>query len=375
MDNTTLTNNHILSLIAEFKIDAKIASVKPFGSGHINDTYRIVNSNPDEADYLLQRINHHVFRNVPELMQNLLNISEHLKKKLSLIPGTDIKKEILTLVETRQDQPYFKDENGNYWRTFLFLKDTRSYDLVETEQQAFEGGKAFGRFQALLADLDISFVKDTIPDFHNIESRLNKLYSAIDADAVGRLNRVLPEVDFIKSRADKMSEILLMGRAGILPQRIVHNDTKFNNVLLDSHDKAQCVIDLDTVMPGYVAYDFGDSIRTIINTAVEDEADLSLIGLNIPLFEAYTKGYLQEAIGFLTTTEIDSLLKGVLLLPYIQAVRFLTDYLDGDNYFKVHSPDHNLQRTRAQLTLVKKLEDSLPTLEHIISTTLLLYKK
>jgi Ser/Thr protein kinase RdoA (MazF antagonist) len=166
-----------------------------------------------------------------------------------------------------------------------------------------------------------------------------------------------------------MSEILRLGRAGILPRRIVHNDTKFNNVLLDSEDKAQCVIDLDTVMPGYVAYDFGDSIRTIINTTAEDETALNQIGLNIPLFEAYTRGYFQQAIVFLTEAEIDSLLKGVLLLPYIQAVRFLTDYLEGDHYFKIHSRDHNLQRTRAQLVLVKKLEDNQEVLDHIIQKT------
>jgi thiamine kinase-like enzyme len=374
MDHTIPINTRIFSLISEFKIDAKIASVKPFGSGHINDTYHIINSDANRVDYLLQRINHHVFRDVPALMQNLLNVTNHLKQKLSLVPGANTEKEVLTIVETRQGLPYFKDADDDYWRVFHFLKDTRSYDQVETEKQAFEGGKAFGRFQALLSDLDTNLVKDTIPNFHNIEFRLNKLHQAIDADAVGRLKQVLPEIEFIKLRAAKMSEILLLGRAGILPQRIVHNDTKYNNVLLNSEDKAQCVIDLDTVMPGYVAYDFGDSIRTIINTTAEDEADLIQIGLNIPLFEAYTQGYFQEAIEFLTEAEIDSLLKGVLLLPYIQAVRFLTDYLEGDHYFKIHSPDHNLQRARAQLALVKKLEDNQETLDLIILKTWQHYK-
>lgn len=369
MDHGILIDNRILNLISKFKIDAKIASVKPFGSGHINDTYRIINADPDGVDFMLQRINHHVFRDVPALIQNLLNVTNHLKQKLSLVPGTDTEKEVLTLVVTQNDQPYFKDEDDNYWRVFYFLKNTRSYDHVETAKQAFEGGKAFGRFQALLSDLDISLVKDTIPDFHNIESRLNKLHQAIAADITGRLSEVLPEIEFIKLRAAKMSEILLLGRAGILPQRIVHNDTKFNNVLLDSEDKAQCVIDLDTVMPGYVAYDFGDSIRTIINTAAEDEADINRVDLNIPLFEAYTQGYLQEAAGFLTEDEVGSLIKGVLLLPYIQAVRFLTDYLDGDHYFKIHSPGHNLQRARTQLALVKKLENDQEVLNRIILKT------
>jgi Ser/Thr protein kinase RdoA (MazF antagonist) len=369
MSHNNLTDNHILNLVSKFKIDTKIASVKPFGSGHINDTYRITNSDPNGPDYLLQRINHHVFRDVPVLMNNLLLVLDHLKKKLKLIPGADPENETLTLVETRNNQAYFKDDDNNYWRVFHFLKGTKSYDLVETEKQAFEGGKAFGRFQALLSDLDTSLVKDTIPDFHHIGSRLNKLQQAIDADTVGRVKLVLHEIDIIKRRADKMSEILTMGKAGILPLRITHNDTKFNNVLLDSEDNAQCVIDLDTVMPGYAAYDFGDSIRTIINTAAEDEPDLNKIGLNIPLFEAYTRGYLQEATGFLTEIGVDSLIKGVLLLPYIQAVRFLTDYLDGDHYFKIHTPQHNLQRAKAQLTLVKKLEENQEELQQIILKT------
>ena len=196
-------------------------------------------------------------------MQNLVNVTNHLKQKLSVIPDADIHKEVLIIIETKNGRSYFKDEDDNYWRVFHFLKNTRSYDQVETEKQAFEGGKAFGRFQALLSDRDTSRVKDTIPDFHNIESRLSRLLTAIDKNAVGRLNQLLPEIEFINVRANKMNEILSSGRAGILPQRIVHNETKFNNFLLDNEDKAQCVIDLDTVMPGYVAYDFGDSIALL----------------------------------------------------------------------------------------------------------------
>jgi thiamine kinase-like enzyme len=369
MSNLITTDKHIISLVSAFKIDAKIASVKPFGSGHINDTYHIINADPDGTDYLLQRINHYVFRDVPALMNNLLHVTTHLKQKVALIPGSDMEKEVLTLVETKTNQPYFKDDDGNYWRVFHFLKGTKSYDTVETEKQAFEGGKAFGHFQALLADLDITLIKDTIPDFHNIESRLDQLKQAIDKDIADRVKLVLPEIGFIKQRADKMSEILMLGRSGALPQRIVHNDTKFNNVLLDKEDKAQCVIDLDTVMPGYVAYDFGDSIRSIINTAAEDEANPGLVVLNIPLFEAYTKGYLQEANAFLTDAETNSLIKGVLLIPYMQVVRFLTDYLDGDRYYKINSPHHNLQRTRAQLALVQQLEKNQETLQHIILKT------
>jgi len=363
MGNNSLTDNQIFSFISEFKIDADIASVKPFGSGHINDTYRIVNADSGANDYLLQRVNHHVFKDVPLLMNNLVNVTRHLEQKLR----SD--KNVLTIISTKNGDPYFKAHDGNYWRVFYFLKDTKSYDLVTTEKQAFEGGKAFGEFQALLADLDTALVKDTIPDFHNIEYRLANLRKAIDADKVDRLKEVSAEVAFIQKRSAAMSEILRLGRSGILPLRIVHNDTKFNNVLLDQNDNAQCVIDLDTVMPGYAAYDFGDSIRTIINIAAEDEVDTNRIGLNLALFEAYTKGFLQEAKSFLTGPEVGSLIKGVLLLPYIQAVRFLTDYLEGDHYFKIHSFHHNLQRARAQLALVAKLEENQGLLERIITET------
>jgi len=374
MNQSTSTDTRIYKLIATFKIDADIASVAPFGSGHINDTYRIRNSDPNGVDYLLQRVNHHVFKDVPVLMQNLLYVTEHLKLKLAEIPGTDLEKEVMTIVETHDGKPYFQDSDGNYWRVFHFLKDTRSYDQVTTGQQAYEGGKAFGRFQALLADMEPGLIKDTIPDFHNVESRLGKFEQAVKADEVGRLHNVLPEVEFIRQRIDEMSEILRLGRAGKLPLRIVHNDTKFNNVLLNTDDQAQCVIDLDTVMPGYVAYDFGDSIRTIANTASEDEQNIELIDINISLFESYTKGYLKEAINFLTEYELNSLLKGTLLLPYAQTVRFLTDYLEGDHYYKIHSPDHNLQRTRAQLALVKKLEENRDKLDQIIIDTWNQYK-
>jgi len=366
MTANKLTDHQLSDLISKFDIDAEIASVKPFGSGHINDTYRVFNTDADGHDYLLQRVNHYVFKNVPHLMGNLVRVTEHLKQKLPSLSKDELERSVLTVIETREHYPYYLDGDGNYWRMFYFLKGTKSYDQVTTAKQAFEGGHAFGTFQALLSDLDAGKIKDTIPNFHNIEYRLNYLHNAARADKKNRVQYVAGELAFIQQHANEMSEIMRLGKAGILPLRIVHNDTKFNNVLLDSEDKAQCVIDLDTVMPGYVAYDFGDSIRSIINTTAEDEADTDMISLNIPLFEAYAKGYLKAAAGFITDEEINSLIKGVLLLPYIQAVRFLSDYLEGDVYFKIHSPEHNLQRTKAQLTLVKKLLVAKEKLEEII---------
>lgn len=352
-------------ILSKFKINGKAISVEPFGSGHINDSFKVAADTG--RNYLLQRINHFVFKDVHGLMDNIANVTRHLKDKLTNIPGSDPEKEVLKLVENNNNGYYIENDNGNYWRVFHFLNDTKSYDQVLTETQAFEGGKAFGRFQALLSDMDADLVVDTIPNFHNIEHRLSNLDKAIAADAAKRVSSVGEEMEFINRRRESMGRILSMGRAGILPKRIIHNDTKFNNVLLDENDHAQCVIDLDTVMPGYVAYDFGDAVRTIINTAPEDESDLHKIELNIPLFTAYVKGYLQQAVDFLTDPEVDSLTGGALLLPYMQGVRFLTDYLDGDKYFKIHSPEHNLQRTRAQFCLVNKLEEAEDMLKTIIS--------
>ncbi|MDF2430538.1 MAG: hypothetical protein JWP44_169 [Mucilaginibacter sp.] len=362
-----MTDTALKDIALRFCLTGEITSVIPFGSGHINDTYRVTTS--VGKDYLLQRINHRVFKDVGGLMNNIANVTGHLTKKLQQIPGSDPDNEVLTLVKTYDDNYFFKDIQNNYWRVFHFLSNTKSYDQVLTENQAFEGGKAFGRFQLLLADMDTNLIVDTIPDFHNIAYRLSNLDTAIDADIAKRLSNVLPEVEFADLRREQMYNILKSGRAGILPKRIIHNDTKFNNVLLDEKDHAQCVIDLDTVMPGYVAYDFGDAIRTIVNTAAEDEPNIHLINLNIPLFSAYAEGYLQQTVSFLTEAEVHSLVDGVLLFPYMQGVRFLTDYLDGDIYYKIQSPDHNLQRTRAQFELAKKLEDARDTLNDIILNT------
>ena len=362
-----MTDTAINDIVSKFRVQGKIVSVRPFGSGNINDTYRV--STDKGNDYLLQKINHFVFKDVQGLMNNLVRVTHHLKEKLSAIPGADPEKETLTLIETNDSSFYIKDEAGNYWRAFLFLKNTKSYDQVLTEKQAFEGGKAFGRFQSLLADLDTNIIVDTIADFHNIEYRLLNLDKGIADDSAKRANKVRPEIEFAVQRREQMSRILKLGREGTLPKRIIHNDTKFNNVLLNEYDKAQCVIDLDTVMPGYVAYDFGDAVRTIINTAPEDEVDLNLIKLNIPLFTAYVNGYLQQTVNFLTEAEINSLIEGALLLPYMQGVRFLTDYLEGDIYFKIRAPMHNLQRVRAQFQLVSQLEKVKEVLNGIILET------
>jgi len=354
--------------LLHFNIEGEGFEITPFGSGHINDTFLVKSKTGKYPGYLLQKINNFVFKDIDGLMSNMACVINHLKQKIAETSDGDPEKEVLTLVMAKNGKYYYKDGQDNYWRMTHFLDDTRSYDLVTTIRQAYQGGVAFGRFQNLLSDLDPAVIIDTIPDFLNIEKRLNDFNNAINNDSAGRLETVLSEVEFLNSWSIAMNEILILGKAGILPLRITHNDTKFNNILLDKNNNIQCVIDLDTVMPGYVAYDFGDAIRSIINTAVEDEKDLNAIQLNIPLFTEFTKGFLSQTNSFLTGPELKSLIKGVLLLPYMQAVRFLTDYLNGDVYYKTHFPEHNLQRTNAQIQLFKLLELNSEDLSDIVKT-------
>lgn len=345
-------------IVTSFLIEGGVGDVKPFGSGHINDTYRVYNSEPDKTDYLLQRVNHNIFKDVPGLINNIAYVTAHIKNKLREIPGADVDKQVLTLIPAKGNLFYHLDANGNYWRLYLFLKDTRGYDVVKTEQQAAEGGKAFGSFQTMLADVEVSKLIEVIPNFHNIVFRLNNFEAALKADVAGRAKDVSVELAFVQARVDVMSEIDRLGKSGKLPVRVTHNDTKFNNVLLDANDQAQCVIDLDTIMPGYTAYDFGDAVRTIINMAAEDEADVEKIQLNMPLFKAFAEAFLAQTVHYMTVIEIRSLAQGVLLLPYMIGVRFLTDYLSGDVYFKIKYPEHNLVRARAQFQVVRRLEEN-----------------
>lgn len=363
MKNLNKTNLH--DIISNFKIQGEIEQIDLFGSGHINITYHLKNKLATCPDYLLQSINHEIFTNVPSLISNILIVTTHLKSK---VQENDNKPdaEVLTLIAACSGFYYHIDTDGNYWRMYYFIKNAKSYNIVQTEEQAYHGGMAFGRFQQQLSDLNAKSLTEMLPNFHNIQRRLRQLLHVIVENREKRVNNVKAEIEFIKSRAHQMSFILQAGEDSALPLRIIHNDTKFNNLLFNANDECLCVIDLDTVMPGYIAYDFGDAIRTIINTANEDEVDLKKIDLNISLFKAYASGYLKSVSGFITDTEINSLMKGVLLLPYIQMVRFLTDYIQGDTYYKTIFPDHNLIRTRTQMRLLIKLEERYDLLDQIV---------
>lgn len=348
-----------------FEAEGTFLNGEPYGSGHIHDTFRIQTVEKDKDDYILQRLNNRIFKNIPELQHNIEKVTVHLRKKLLQLPGADIKRECLSLIPARDGKTWITDKNGNFWRMYIFISNHHSFNVVDSPDKAFEGGKAIGRFQAMLSDMPETLY-ETIPAFHDIEKRLQTLDLKIKENPVGRVVGVLKEIQQVHDRAEEMKTILRLGREGKIPLRITHNDTKFNNILLDENNKALCVIDLDTVMPGYVHYDFGDAIRTAANTASEDEQDLSKVKMDISLFKAYSEGYLSETADTLNDVEKEYLAFSPKLITYTIAVRFLTDFIDGDNYFKIHNEFHNRQRTRAQLSLVMSMEEQYEDMKKII---------
>jgi hypothetical protein len=349
-----------------FRTDGTFLKGEPYGSGHIHDTFRIETSEKDKDDYILQRLNNKIFKNIPQLQNNIERVTVHLRNKLEKIPGSDVKRECLTLIPTHEGKTWLCDNDGNCWRMYIFISNHNTYNVVDSPGKAFEGGKAIGRFMAMLADMQGEPLFETIPWFHNIEKRLDAFNLKVLENPLGRALYIGDDIRDVLMRSEEMKIILKLGEEGKIPLRITHNDTKFNNILLDKNDKALCVIDLDTVMPGYVHYDFGDAIRTAANSASEDEKDLSKIKMDINLFEAYAKGFLSESGDTLNDTEKEYLAFAPRLITYTIAVRFLTDYIDGDHYFKVHHENHNLQRARAQLRLVKSMEEQYEEMKGII---------
>ena len=357
---------HAKELFDRFLASGTFLDAAPFGSGHIHKTWLIRTAGQDKDDYILQQINNNVFRNVPELQENLERVTVHLKKKISAIPGSDVRRECLQMIWSREGKSWITDSEGNFWRLFVFIPDHISYDIVDSPEKAYEGGKAIGRFQALLSDLPGKPLHETIPSFHDVEKRMITFLETIKRDPAGRLKSIIDETDFILRRTDKMKIIQQLGREGKIPVRITHNDTKFNNILFDKNGKSLCIIDLDTVMPGYFHSDFGDAIRTGANVAAEDEKELSKVRMDIRLFTAYAEGYLSETRKTLNSTEKEYLAFAPLLLTYEQAMRFLTDYIDGDKYYTIHHEHHNLQRTQAQIRLLVSMEEQFEEMKSII---------
>jgi thiamine kinase-like enzyme len=359
-------NYNLKEIFDQFIADGSFLTGEPYGSGHIHDTFRIETKESEKDNYILQRLNNKIFKDIPALQHNIERVTVHLRNKLKAVPGSNIKRECLILIPARDGKSVIIDKDGNFWRMYIFISNHRSYNIVDSPDKAFEGGKAIGRFQAMLSDMPGDTLYETIPRFHDIENRLDILERTIKENPVGRVAIVSEEINQYLKRSEEMKTILKLGRAGKIPLRITHNDTKFNNILLDENDKALCVIDLDTVMPGYVHYDFGDAIRTVTNPAAEDEKDLTKIQMDINLFKAYTEGYLSETINTLNEVEKAYLAFAPKLITYTIGIRFLTDFIDGDNYFKIQHEFHNLQRTRAQLKLVMSMEEQYGEMKRVI---------
>jgi len=355
-----MTTYNFEEILDSFKISGKIT---PFGSGHINDTFLIESG---EKKYTLQRINSDVFKTPADVMSNIIAVTQHIKDKVKT-NGGDVTREVLNFLPAQDGNYFYKDSTGNYFRVYAFIDDVVTYDIVEKPSDFYHSAKAFGKFQKLLSDFPADQLHETLPNFHNTKARFENLKKAVLENKSGRLNNVRGEVEFFFEREADTGIVLDAIRAGEVPVRVTHNDTKLNNVLIDKQSgEAICVIDLDTVMPGSLLYDYGDSLRFGTNTAAEDETDLSLVSCSLEYFEAYTKGFLEELSDCLTKRETELLAFSAKLLTLECGMRFLSDYLDGDTYFKIHRENHNLDRARTQIKLVSDMEAKLDQMQEII---------
>ena len=361
-------NNPIFSeLVDKFNINLIIKEIAPFGNGHINDTYLVKTAPEDAPDYMLQRKNHKIFKDVPGMMKNIVITTNHIRNKLIAAGEKEVDRKVMTYIPARNGQMFVNDAEGNFWTLFLFIADCRVVENIQKPEQAYCAAQAFGHFQLQLADLPGEELIETIPNFHNGISRLNDFQLAISKDIAGKVNDNQLLINKILDRSTEMTSLQRWLNDKTLPLRITHNDTKINNILFDRHNNTLCVIDLDTVMPGSALYDFGDAIRTLGNKAPEDEPNLANIAFNREIFEAFAQGYLSEAKAFLTPTEIDNLAFSCRYMAWEQAMRFMTDYLNGDVYYKTDYQDHNLVRTMAQVRYLEVLEENKDVMQKIVN--------
>jgi Ser/Thr protein kinase RdoA (MazF antagonist) len=352
-----------------FRFEGDFLEAVPHPAGHINDTYLAhFQANGVSPRYVLQRINHHVFKNPQELMQNIEAVTAHLRRRL-IAAGGDPERETLNLVTTVDGKSYYETADGNYWRAYLFITGAKTYEIVESLDHIYSAGQAFGNFQRLLSDFPADQLHETIPGFHHTRNRFDTFVQVVESDTQNRAKSVEAEIEFVLQREKDVSVLLDLLAQGELPERITHNDTKFNNVMIDDETgEGICVIDLDTVMPGLSLYDFGDAVRSGANPAAEDERDLSRVCIDLEIFDRFAHGYLDAAREFLTPAEIDYLPFSAKLMTFECGMRFLTDHLQGDTYFKIHRDGHNLDRCRTQFEMVSDMEEKLDQMTQIVET-------
>ncbi len=348
---------HLQEISKKFQIYGQILHAEACKIGHINETYTATyDQGGILVRYIHQKINQTVFKDPAAVMDNLVRVTTHIWRKLVAQSERDVTRQVLTVVPTRDGQPFYRDGGNECWRTFVFVEKVQSFESVQSVGQAYEAGKAFGTFQSLLSDLEGKRLHETIPNFHNARLRFNALQKAIEEDRCNRVHSARKEIAFALQQEPWIGVLLDAHGRGEIPERITHNDTKFNNVMLDwETGHAMCVVDLDTVMPGLVLYDFGDMVRTTTSPTLEDEKDLSKVAMQMPMFEALARGYLTAADGFLTRTEKAHLALAGKLIAFTIGIRFLTDYLLGDTYFRVHRSGHNLDRCLTQFKLVESI--------------------
>jgi hypothetical protein len=347
------------SLMENFVILGDFINANPYGTGLVNDTFAVsFHQGGTPVRYILQRVNHNVFKNPVALMENIYRVTTHLYQKMLVSGSKRVTRETLILIPTRDGKCYYQDEQKNTWRVYIFIEEAQTYDVLESEQQAYEAARTYGHFQRLLVDLPGPRLNETIPDFHTTTKRFEQFEKALDEDTANRADSAKKEIDFVLERKSMTHVLLDLFTSGEIPERITHNDTKINNVMLDDKTgKGVCVIDLDTVMPGLSLYDFGDMVRTAANRVGEEERDLSKVTVNLQMFEALVKGYLDSAGAFLNKTEKEYLAFSGKLITFEIGFRFLTDYLSGDVYFKVQRDKHNLDRARNQFKMVQDMEN------------------
>lgn len=361
-----MTNTEtVFRVCRSFGINGELIETKTLTDGHINTTVLAVFENGGQKEkFLVQKINTNVFKNQNALMQNIVNVTHFLRKKIRAAGG-DPERETLHFLKTPDGGLYFNDESG-CWRIYRYIDNSYTYNMIDSTEVFCNAGESFGKFQKLLNDYPSETLLETIPDFHNTPKRVENLEKSVDADVRSRAAGVRKEIKFALSRKEKAGIALSLCEAGEIPLRVTHNDTKLNNILFDAEThKGLCVIDLDTIMPGLSLYDFGDAIRFGAKTADEDEPDLSKVSISLPLYEAYTRGYLSSCAAALTRAEVDSLAFSAFLMTYECGVRFLTDYLDGDVYFRIAYPEHNLVRARNQFKMVEEIEKNLDEMNKI----------
>ena len=354
----------IESVISAFTVEGKVVDCIPFGNGHINDT-RLVTMDTG-VQYVAQRINKNVFKRPDLLMENYVGVTKFIRRKIEEMGGDPLR-EVLNAIPAKDGKAYVIDEEGQYWRLLVYVTESMSYDQVERPEQFYDSAVSFGDFQYMLRDYPAETLHETIVNFHNTPDRFRQLTEAIENDVKGRLKEVGAEVEFARAREQFAWTLENAHKEGRLPLRVTHNDTKLNNILFDINTgKTLCVVDLDTIMPGYSVNDFGDSIRFGATTALEDETDLSKVNFDISLYELYVKGFIEGAKGGLTEGELEMLPIGAIMMTFECGMRFLADYLNGDTYFRIHRPSHNLDRCRNQFKLVSDMEAHLDQMRAIV---------